>query len=96
MNRHFHAGRCPSQLTRSVSLPKQNRRLTATQRGARDGAIDVNSDALPAGSRLNEEPPNAPQSQHTFACCTSANKKPVQVGRDLNGSLLIKMVAVEP
>ena len=36
------------------SLPKQNRRLTATQRGARDAATDVNSDALPAGSRLNE------------------------------------------
>jgi len=29
-------------------------RLTATQREARDAAIDVNSDVLPVGSRLND------------------------------------------
>jgi len=41
---------------------RQCPRLTATQRGARDGAINVNADALPVGSRLNENvKPNHPQ-----------------------------------
>jgi hypothetical protein len=39
------------------SFTRGSFRLTATQRGARDAATGVNSDALPAGSRLNEDCP---------------------------------------